>query len=326
MPDDQDPKSREPSPSHKSQSDAIGSSPANVGSEAGLTAFHQHRGLLFSIAYRMLGSRADAEDMLQETFLRWQQASGAEIRDPRAFLVTVITRLCINQLQSARVKREQYFGQWLPEPLMTKVAADSPVISGIDGSLSMAFLLLLERLTPMERAVFLLREVFDYDYAEVAEMIGQSEVNCRQILRRAKQHVTEDRPRFDVSPQEQQRMLQQFLEATAHGDMQGLLALLSKDVVLYTDGGGKATAVPNPIYGADHVARFFMEAPAKFMPKDIVRRFAEINGQPSIVVYHRGHAFGVFTMDVAEGQIRNIYIVSNPDKLSLLPTLPPAPC
>jgi RNA polymerase sigma-70 factor (ECF subfamily) len=121
-------------------------------------------------------------------------------------------------------------------------------------------------------------------------------------------------------------MLQQFLEATSHGDMQGLLALLSKDVVLYTDGGGKATAVPNPIYGADRVARFFMEAPAKFMPKDIVRRFAEINGQPGIVVYHQGHAFGVFTIDVAEGQIRNMYIVSNPDKLALLPTLPPAPC
>jgi RNA polymerase sigma-70 factor (ECF subfamily) len=325
MPDDQDPKSREPSPPHKSQSDAVGSSPADAG-KGDLAAFNQHRGLLFSIAYRMLGSRADAEDMLQETFLRWQQASAAEIRDPRAFLVTVITRLCINQLQSARVKREQYFGQWLPEPLMTKPAAESPAISGIDGSLSMAFLMLLERLTPMERAVFLLREVFDYDYAEVSEMLGQSEPNCRQILRRAKQHVTEDRPRFDVSPQEQQRMLQQFLEATSHGDMQGLLALLSKDVVLYTDGGGKATAVPNPIYGADHVARFFMEAPAKFMPKDIVRRFAEINGQPGIVVYHQGHAFGVFTIDVAEGQIRNIYIVINPDKLALLPTLPPPPC
>jgi RNA polymerase sigma-70 factor (ECF subfamily) len=274
----------------------------------------------------MLGSRADAEDMLQETFIRWQQASGAEIRDPRAFLVTVITRLCINQLQSARVKREQYFGQWLPEPLMTKAAAESPVISGIDGSLSMAFLMLLERLTPMERAVFLLREVFDYDYAEIAEMLGQSEANCRQILRRAKQHVTEDRPRFDVSPQEQQRMLQEFLQATSHGDMQGLLALLSKDVVLYTDGGGKATAVPNPIYGPEHVARFFVEAPAKFMPGDVVRRFAEINGQPGIVVYHRGQVFGVLTMDVSEGRICNIYIVRNPDKLALLPTLPPAPC
>lgn len=325
MQDDQDRKSGEHDPLQAKQSDSAGSHSPAPGGQDYLAAFDQHRGLLFSIAYRMLGSRADAEDMLQETFIRWQQASETEIRDPRAFLVTVITRLCINQLQSARVKREQYFGQWLPEPLMTKAAAESPAISGIDGSLSMAFLMLLERLTPMERAVFLLREVFDYDYAEVAEMLGQSEANCRQILRRAKQHVTEDRPRFEVSPQEQQRMLQEFLQATSHGDMQGLVALLAKDVVLYTDGGGKASAVPNPIYGPEHVARFFMEAPAKFMPSDVVRRFAEINGQPGIVVYHRGQVFGVLTMDVAEGRIRNIYIVRNPDKLALLPTLPGAP-
>jgi RNA polymerase sigma-70 factor, ECF subfamily len=291
-----------------------------------LDTFNQHRGLLFSIAYRMLGSRSDAEDMLQETFIRWQHASEAEIRDPRAFLVTVITRLCINQLQSARVKREQYFGQWLPEPLLTKAAAESPAISEIVGSLSMAFLMLLERLTPIERAVFLLREVFDYDYAEVAEILRQSEVNCRKILSRAKQHVTEDRPRFDVSPHEQQTLLQHFLEATSHGDMQGLLALLSKDVVLYTDGGGKATAVPNPVYGAEHVARFFMEAPKKLMPKDAVRRFTEINGQPGVVVYDHGQVFGVLTMDIAGGRIRNIYIVRNPDKLALLPGLPAPPC
>jgi len=326
MQDDQDQNSKERNPSQDTPSDAVGSHPVGAGGRGDLAAFDQHRALLFSIAYRMLGSRADAEDMLQETFLRWQQARDAEIRDPRAFLVTLITRLSINQLQSARVKREQYFGQWLPEPLMTKAAAESPMISGIDGSLSMAFLMLLERLTPMERAVFLLREVFDYDYAEVAEMVGQSEVNCRQILRRAKQHVKDDRPRFDVSPEEQQTMLRQFLEATSHGDMQGLLALLSKDVVLYTDGGGKASAVPNPVYGAEDVARFFMVAPQKLMPKDVVRRFAEINGQPGIVVYHHSQVFGVLTMDVAEGRIRNIYIVRNPDKLALLPTLPPAPC
>ena len=291
-----------------------------------LDTFNQHRGLLFSVAYRMLGSRSDAEDMLQETFIRWQHASEAEIRDPRAFMVTVITRLCINQLQSARVKREQYFGQWLPEPLLTKAAAESAVLSEIDGSLSMAFLMLLERLTPIERAVFLLREVFDYDYAEVAEMLGQSEVNCRKILSRAKQHVTQDRPRFDVSPREQQTLLERFLEATSHGDMQGLLALLSKDVVLYTDGGGKATAVPNPVCGAEHVARFFMEAPKKLMPKDAVRHFAEVNGQRGVVVYHHGQVFGVLSMDVADGRIRNIYIVRNPDKLAMLPGLPSPPC
>jgi RNA polymerase sigma-70 factor (ECF subfamily) len=165
-----------------------------------LAAFNQHRALLLSVAYRMLGSRVDAEDMVQETFLRWQQASHVEVQDPRAFLVTVLTRLCINQLQSARVKREQYFGQWLPEPLPTGAAAGQLPMPGIDGSLSMAFLILLERLTPLERAVFLLREVFDYEYAEVAAIVSQSEANCRQILRRAKQHVAEDRPRFDAPP------------------------------------------------------------------------------------------------------------------------------
>src|SRR5262249_41730262 len=291
-----------------------------------LEMFNQHRGLLFSIAYRMLGSRADAEDMLQETFLRWEHASEAEIRNPRAFMVTVITRLCINQLQSARVKREEYFGQWLPEPLLTYPAAESSAIFKLDGSLSMAFLMLLERLTPVERAVFLLREVFDYGYAEVAEMLGQSEVNCRKILSRAKLHVAEDRPRFDVSPDEQQSLLQHFLEATSHGDMQGLLALLSKDVVLYTDGGGKVSAVPKPVYGAEHVARFFMEAPKKFMPKDTVRRFTEINGQPGIVAYDHGQVYGVLIVDIAAGRICNLYIISNPDKLALLPSLPAPPC
>jgi len=286
-----------------------------------LAAFDEHRGLLFSIAYRMLGSRADAEDMLQETFLRWQHASEAAVHDPRAFLVTVVTRLCINQLQSARVRREQYFGQWLPEPLFTQLTAEQPPIPGIDGSLSMAFLMLLERLTPVERAVFILREVFDYEYAEVAAMLGRSEASCRQTLKRAKQHVAEERQRFESSPQEHQRLLQEFLEATARGNMQGLLALLSKGVVLYTDGGGKATAVPNPIYGPDHVARFFLGARKKFMPKDVVRRFTEINGQPGIAVYHQDHVFGVLTIDVLEGQIRGIYIVRNPDKLQRLPSL-----
>ncbi|HXH66015.1 MAG TPA: RNA polymerase sigma-70 factor [Candidatus Limnocylindrales bacterium] len=319
-------KKREPDRAPATQSDGALSQPPAANRQTALAVFDGHRALLLSIAYRMLGSSGDAEDMLQETFLRWRQATVAEIRDPRAFLVTVITRLCINQLQSARVKREQYFGQWLPEPLLTGPAARAPAMPGIDGSLSMAFLMLLERLTPMERAVFLLREVFDYEYAEVAGMLGQSEVNCRQILKRAKEHIAEGRPRFDVSLERREELLQQFLEATAQGDMQGLLALLAKDVVLYTDGGGKATAVPNPIHGAERVARFFFGAREKLMPTDVVRRFAEINGQPGVVVYHQGCVFGVLAMDVAEGGIRNIYIVRNPDKLEGLAKLLPAPC
>lgn len=173
-----------------------------------LGVFQQYRTLLFSIAYRMLGSSADAEDMLQETFIRWQQALDAEIHSPRGFLVTIISRLCINQLQSARVKREEYFGEWLPEPLITEPWTGGLSESAhVDGSLSMAFLVLLERLSPVERATFLLREIFDYEYGEVASILGQSEVNCRQILRRARQHMAEQRPRFDTSPEERSRAL-----------------------------------------------------------------------------------------------------------------------
>src|SRR5436190_16584746 len=166
-----------------------------------LATFDQYRSLLFSIAYRMLGSVADAEDMLQETFIRWQQSSEDTIRSPRAFLVTIISRLCINHLQSARVQREEYVGQWLPEPIVTDPGSDPFGIIKVDESLSMAFLLLLERLTPIERAVFLLREVFEYDYSEVARIVAQSEANCRQILRRARQHIEAVRPRCRASEQ-----------------------------------------------------------------------------------------------------------------------------
>jgi RNA polymerase sigma-70 factor (ECF subfamily) len=276
--------------------------------------FNEQRPLLLSIAYRMLGSRADAEDMVQETFLRWRETS--DIRDTRAFLVTVITRLCINQLQSARIKREQYFGQWLPEPILT---SGEPNLTAIDGSVSMAFLLLLERLTPPERAVFLLREVFEYQYAEVARALGQSEANCRQILRRARQHIALERPRFGVSRARQQVLLQRFLETTSTGNMQSLISLLARDVILYTDGGGKATAVPNPIFGPERVARFFFVAPRKFMPKHVERRFTDVNGQPGIVVYSEGKIFGVLAIDTTDTEIRRIFIVRNPDKLKGIP-------
>jgi RNA polymerase sigma-70 factor, ECF subfamily len=290
-----------------------------------LGIFEQHRALLFSIGYRMLGSRTDAEDILQETFLRWQSASAAKIQKPRAVLVTVATRLCINQMQSARTKREEYFGHWLPEPLVTGPVANFPRIPSIDGSLSMALLMILERLSPNERAVFLLREVFDYEYNEIADLMGRSEATCRQIFARAKKHVAAQKPRFAASRQERERLLQQFIETSLHGDLPGLVSLLSKDVVLYTDGGGKATAVPNPVYGADAVARFFLGARKKLLPAGISRRFAEINGQPGVIAYHNGKVFGVLSMEIAQRRVRNIYIVRNPEKLAHVPDLPPAP-
>src|SRR5713226_9167708 len=192
-----------------------------------LATFDQYRSLHFPIAYRMVGSVADAEDMLQETYIRWQQSAEDKIRSPRAFLVTIVSRLCINHLQSARVQREEYVGQWLPGPIVTDPGSDPFGIVKVDESLSMAFLVLLERLTPIERAVFLLREVFEYEYPEVAAVLGQSEVNCRQILRRARQHVSAMRPRFEASTQKQNDLLQRFLEAIGTGDMEGLVSLLS---------------------------------------------------------------------------------------------------
>ncbi len=292
-----------------------------------LNVFHQHRSLLFSIAYRMLGSSADAEDMLQETFIRWQQSADTEIHTPRAFLVTIISRLCINHLQSARVQREEYFGEWLPEPVLTSPGRpETPGGARLDESLSLAFLVLLERLSPMERAVFLLRETFDYEYSEVASILGQSESNCRQILSRARQHIAEMRPRFDASQPEHERLLQAFVDATETGELDQLVALLSSTVVLHSDGGGKAPALPKPLYGPPNVARGILGSMSKFVPKGMTRRMACVNGRPGIVSYLEGRAFAVFTLDVEDGLIQNLYIVTNPEKLAHLQSIPVAPC
>jgi RNA polymerase sigma-70 factor, ECF subfamily len=287
-----------------------------------LATFDQYRSLLFSIAYRMLGSVADAEDMLQETFIRWQQAPEEEFRSPRAFLITIISRLCINHLQSARVKREEYVGQWLPEPIVTGPGSDPLEIIRVDESLSMAFLVMLERLTPVERAVFLLREVFEYEYPEIATVLGESEVNCRQILHRARQHVTAMRPRFKTSQRQKSDLLERFLKATASGDLEGLIELLASDVVLHTDGGGKAVAAPNLIRGARNVARGAIGTLQKLMPKNLVIRLAQINGEPGIVAYLEGKAYSVLTLEASEGHIQAIYTVSNPEKLAHVPDLP----
>lgn len=291
-----------------------------------LAAFEQHRGLLFSIAYRMLGSVADAEDMLQEAFIRWQRTSSDEIRSPRALLLTIITRLCINYLESARVRREQYVGEWLPEPLVTDPKSDPSQVVRVDESLSIAFLVLLERLTSTERAVFLLREIFDYEYSEIATILGQSEANCRQILRRARQHVSELRPRFKASPEERNNLLERFLRATSQGDMDALVDLLASDVVLHSDGGGKALAVPNLIVGADKVARGILGSLEKLVPRNLLTRIALINGQPGIVSYLNGKPYSVLTLDTDKRRIRAIYVLTNPEKLAHLPELPPAPC
>jgi RNA polymerase sigma-70 factor (ECF subfamily) len=315
----------EPSPAVEPETRPSGSWTGHPLSEhERLEIFSTLRQRLLGIAYRMLGSASDAEDMLQETFIRWQQSSEVAIESPEAFLVTIITRLCLNHLQSARVKREQYFGQWLPEPVFTASAADSYPAFEMRDSISMAFLFLLERLTPLERAVFLLREVFEYEYAEISRIVEQSEANCRQILRRARQHVRQERPRFVPSHQQQEELIERFLQASAQGDMDGLLSLLSKEIVVYADGGGKTTAVPNPVYGAWNVVRFLLGARRKFLPGDLVRQVMQINGAPALVSYLHGRPYSVLCFNMAGGEIRNIYIVSNPDKLTRLPGRSPA--
>jgi RNA polymerase sigma-70 factor (ECF subfamily) len=287
-----------------------------------LATFDQYRGLLFSVAYRMLGSVADAEDMLQETFIRWQQARDEEIRSPRAFLVTIVSRLCINHLQSARARREEYVGQWLPEPIVTGPGSDPLEMVRIDESLSMAFLVMLERLTPVERAVFLLREVFAYEYTEIAAILGQGETNCRQILSRAKQHVGAMRPRFKTSQRKKSDLLERFFKATSSGDMEGLVALLASDVVLHSDGGGKAIAAPNLIRGADKVARGALGAFQRLLPQNLDIRLTQVNGDPGIVSYLHGKPYSVLTFDASEDGIHAVYVVTNPEKLARIPPLP----
>lgn len=297
--------------------DSLGDAPGR----GRLEIFKEHRKTLFAIAYRMLSSVSDAEDMLQDAFIRWQQAAEAEIRSPRAFLVTIVTRLCLNHLQSARVRREEYFGQWLPEPLLTESADDFSAVDQVDDSLSMAFLVLLERLTPIERAVLLLREVFEYDYPEIAEILAQTEVNCRQILRRARQHVAENRPRFDTSPHQRERLMKEFLQATSGGDLQRLVALLADDVTLRSDGGGKGPALPVEIRGADNVGRGLLGGSKKLVPPNLVIRLTRVNGELGIVSYLDRKPFAVITLALVDRKIHGIYIVSNPEKLAHLPAL-----
>ena len=280
--------------------------------------FNQYRRLLFSIAYRMLGSASDAEDILQDAFLRWDLSSPASVESPRRFLITIVSRLCINYLKSARVKREQYVGQWLPEPIVTGAAeASDELIAG--ESISLAFMLLLERLNPVERAVFILRDVFDYEYEEIADIVNRTEDHCRQLLHRAHEHLKRERRRFQATPEQHEHLLQRFLEATLHGDMDGLLNVLAKDVVLYADGGGRAAAVPLPIFGADHVGRLMIGATKKFAPADTFVQILQLNGSPAIVAYSDGRAITAIMLETQPDGIRNVFVVSNPDKLAHLP-------
>lgn len=285
--------------------------------------FERHRPLLFSIAYRMLGSVADAEDVVQEAYLRWREVPETEVRSPRSYLSAVVTRLSINRLRSARARREEYVGPWLPEPLPSDQAEDVTAgPSELNESLSMAFLVLLESLNPVERAVFLLREVFDYDYEEISRIVEKSEANCRQIAHRARQSVAARRPRFERSPEQEEGLTRQFLEACTSGDMEGLVGLLSEDVTLWSDGGGKVAAAPYPIHGPERVARFLLGV-LRLVPHGFYARPVQINGGPGVVGYVNGNPTSVVALDVADGRLRGVRIVVNPEKLRTIPSSSP---
>ncbi len=276
--------------------------------------FEDYRRLLFAIAYRMLGSVMEAEDMVQETYLRYQSTPPNTIQSPKAYLSTIVTRLCLDHLKSAKTQRETYIGPWLPEPLLT---GEDTMLRDSD-SISMAFLVLLENLTPVERAVFLLREVFDYDYAEIARIVGKEEVACRQLFSRAKKHVTERRPRFHSTPEEQQAMIGKFFTAVNAGDMDGLMNLLADDITWWSDGGGKAQAATRPIHGRNNVARFALALP-RAMVEGVRFEVAEVNGQTAVILrLADGSPWYVLTFEVGDGRIQAVRVVGNPDKLKHL--------
>lgn len=280
-----------------------------------LNLFEEHRQLLFGIAYRMLGTVMDAQDMVQNTFLRWQQMAPDHVQSPRAWLTTVITRLCINHLKSARVQRETYIGPWLPEPLVTEHGTQPLEDTPLADSLSLAFLVLLETLTPTERAVFILREVLGCEFSEIASIVSRSEVNCRQILVRARKRVEQRQPRFDASPEQAEKLLHQFDQYVKNGDIENLLNLMANDVVLVSDGGGKARALLRPIYGPEPLARLFVTARQKFGSSTEETKMAVVNGLPGFVSFEGDDARRVMAFGIRDGRIHEFFIVTNPDKL-----------
>jgi RNA polymerase sigma-70 factor, ECF subfamily len=275
------------------------------------------RPYLFAIAYRMLGSVADAEDVVQEAFLRYQ-AAGVEPESPKAYLATITTRLAIDQLRSARTQREVYPGEWLPEPLAEEDAAQHAEMAD---SLSLAFLHILEKLSPVERAVFLLREVFDYPHEDVARIVGKSPANSRQILARAHAHMDEGRRRFEVSHAEREEVARRFIEAWETGDTDGLVAVLAPDATLYGDGGGKAPSIREPLIGALRIAKALIGWRQMADEQGVTYRGATVNGEPGIVFYWPdGSVAGVEELEIADGVVVAIRSVLNPDKLAHLAT------
>jgi RNA polymerase sigma-70 factor, ECF subfamily len=276
-----------------------------------LELFNQYRSLLFAIAYRMLGSVTDAEDIVQETWIRWQSTESI-VQSPKTFLSSVVTHLCIDHLRSARVKREQYTGTWLPEPLITEPAENCAELAE---SLSFAFLMLLECLSPTERAVFLLREVFDYDYEIIARTIGKSIPSCRQIVRRARQHLVLRRPASTSNSQNKDILVEQFLAHWNHGDLQGLIALMAEDITFWSDGGGKVVAAQKPLFGCLKVARFLVAIRRSRLTPTLVSQVVKVNGQPGVVNLVDEKTHSILSFEFVGDRIQSIFAVVNPEKL-----------
>ncbi|NER79202.1 MAG: RNA polymerase sigma-70 factor [Leptolyngbya sp. SIO1D8] len=296
----------------------IQESPASSnGSAAHVEDFNEYRSLLFAIAYRMLGSVMDAEDMVQEAFLRWQLVSTSSVKSTKAYLTTIITRLCIDRLRSAQMRREQYVGSWLPEPIVADQSTDPNATAELADSLTMAFLVLLERLSPLERAVFLLREAFGYDYGEIGEIVEKSTANCRQIARRARQHLANQRPRFQASLQQQEQLTRKFMLACRQGDFEGLLDLLAEDITLWADGGGQVVACLKPLHGAAKVAGFLraVHRRRKKLGLPTAVELVQVNGQPGLWFGTRDNLQSIVAVEVVDNRIQALYFVRNPDKL-----------
>ena len=288
--------------------------------------FDEHRDLLMSVAYRVLGSVTDAEDAVQEAWLRWSGVDPLEVTDPPAFLVRVTTRLAIDRLRRAKARRESYVGPWLPEPILTgrDVAEDVALAE----SVSMAMLVVLETLSPLERAVFVLREAFGMPYSEIADVLGRKEEAVRQLGRRARDHVQERKSRFEADQSAQRRVTERFLEATSSGDLDALMRVLAPEVTLVADGGGRALAPRRPVRGAEKVARFMLavateERTARFLRSigaettlDVRVHLAQVNGEPGVVVTSATRPISALVLDVASDLVQTIHLVANPEKLA----------
>jgi RNA polymerase sigma-70 factor (ECF subfamily) len=280
--------------------------------------FQSYRPLLFSIAYRMTGSASEAEDIVQESYLRYHAAKQDEIRSLKSYLSAIVTRLALDHLKSARAQREQYIGPWLPEPILTGDGALA-ALANVEQreSIATAFLVLLESLSPHERAVFLLRQVFEYEYAEIAAMLGLSPANCRQLFHRAQARLAERRQRFEPSREAQQRLLERFLRACQQGDVAALTAMLAEDAISWSDGGGKVSAARHPVLGRESIARLLLGLVRK-APADLRVEIAEVNGAPAFLLFTGARLWYVGTFEIATDRIQALHGVLNPDKLEYI--------